>query len=479
MKHKVKSIHFVGIGGSGMSGIAEVLHNLGFCVSGSDLRSSHSTERLRNLGIKIFIGHSGGNVEGADVLVVSTAVGKGNPEVEYAKKQSIPVVPRAAMLAELMRFKSGIAVAGTHGKTTTTSLVASILAEGGLDPTYVIGGRLESVGANAKLGAGDFIVAEADESDGSFLHLSPTMCVITNIDHDHLETYDHNFDRLIQAFNDFVSHIPFYGCAVMCIDDIGVRQLLPRLSRQVVTYGFSANSEVRALQASYSGGAMSFIVRRKLKAHKKEYPDLNIRLNCLGRHNVLNSLAAIAVATELGIGDDVICRALEKFQGVGRRMQHLGDVVLGGKTVKLIDDYGHHPNEVAPTLEAIREAYPDREITLVYQLHRFSRTRDCFDDFVRILSKVDSLILTEIYGAGELPIPGITADNLASSIQMTSKVKPICVKDFDELIEVLPEAITDRGVLVTMGAGSIVQVPALLATQLSTSRDDGVVGLPR
>ncbi|MDA0237405.1 MAG: UDP-N-acetylmuramate--L-alanine ligase [Proteobacteria bacterium] len=453
MKYKVKSIHFVGIGGVGMSGIAEVLSNLGYVVSGSDLRESPAVIRLRALGIVIVIGHSLENVSNVDVLVTSSAIDTQNPEVIEAKRRRIPVVPRAMMLAELMRFKQGIAIAGTHGKTTTTSLVASVLAESGMDPTYVIGGRLASAGTNARLGEGDFIVVEADESDASFLLLQPVICVVTNIDRDHLEAYDHDYERLKQAFLDFISRIPFYGTAVLCLDDPGIKEILPGLSRHFITYGFDREAQIRSGVPKRVDGKMCFTVERNLGP--KLYPPLKIRLNCLGHHNVLNSLAAIALATELGVSDDVICLALESFQGVGRRMESYGSLTINEKEVTLYDDYGHHPNEVEPTLAAIREAYPNNRLVLVFQPHRYTRTRDCFDDFVRVLSKADVLILTDIYAAGELPIVGVDSSGIARSIRMFSDLNPVCVPGVEDAGQLLVELVEDGDLVITMGAGTI------------------------
>ena len=460
MKYKVKSIHFVGIGGVGMSGIAEVLSNLGYEVSGSDLRESPAVIRLRGLGIDIVIGHNVANVANVDVLVTSSAIDPENPEIVEAKRKGIPVVPRAMMLSELMRFKQGIAIAGTHGKTTTTSLVASVLAESGMDPTYVIGGRLASAGTNARLGEGDFIVVEADESDASFLLLQPVICVVTNIDRDHLEAYDHDYERLKQAFSNFISRIPFYGTAVLCLDDPGVKEILPNLSRHIITYGFDKEAQIRAGVPKRADGKMCFTVERNFGS--KLYPPLEIRLNCLGNHNVLNSLAAIGLATELGIGDEVICRALESFQGVGRRLEAYGSVTIGKKTVTLYDDYGHHPSEVEPTLAAIREAYPNNRLVLVFQPHRYTRTRDCFDDFVRVLSKADVLIITDIYSAGELPIVGVDSSGIARSIRLVSDLNPVCVRGVEDAGLMLIELVEDGDLVITMGAGTIGSLSASL-----------------
>ncbi len=393
MKHKVKNIHFVGIGGAGMSGIAEVLANLGFAVSGSDLAESSTTRRLASLGVRIMIGHAAANVDAAEAVVVSSAVKSDNPEVLAARRRKVPVVPRAQMLAELMRLKQGIAVAGTHGKTTTTSLVASILAEGGMDPTFVIGGRLNAAGANARLGSGDFLVAEADESDASFLLLSPVISIVTNIDADHMETYGHDFSRLKQAFVDFLQRLPFYGVAVLCADDANVREAMPLVSKQIVSYGFDASANIYAENLTAVAGQMHFDCVRVNGSVSR----LPVILNLPGRHNVLNALAAIAVANELGIADAAIVKALGEFRGVGRRFQRYGDLALpGGGHCTLVDDYGHHPVEMRATLTAARGAFPGRRLLLAFQPHRYTRTRDCFEDFVKVLSGVDALVLTEV-----------------------------------------------------------------------------------
>ncbi|MBK1680807.1 UDP-N-acetylmuramate--L-alanine ligase [Rhodocyclus tenuis] len=452
MKHKVKNIHFVGVGGSGMSGIAEVLANLGYSVSGSDLADNAATRRLAALGVRVLRGHAAENVVGADALVVSTAVAAENPEVVAARAARIPVVPRAQMLAELMRLKQGIAVAGTHGKTTTTSLVASILAQGGLDPTFVIGGRLNAAGANARLGSGDFLVAEADESDASFLYLSPVISIVTNIDADHMETYGHDFGRLKQAFVDFLQRLPFYGVAVVCADDANVRSILPHIGKQVVTYGFDAGANIRAENVVADGGQMRFTCVRVNGSESR----LEVTLNLPGRHNVLNALAAIAVASEVGIDDAAIVRALAEFKGVGRRFQRYGEVALpGGGHFTLIDDYGHHPVEMRATLAAARGAFPGRRLTLAFQPHRYTRTRDCFEDFVGVLSSVDALLLTEVYAAGEAPVVAADGRALARAVRVAGKVEPFFVED----VAALPRAILDTArpgdVVMTMGAGSI------------------------
>ena len=460
MKHKVKHIHFVGIGGSGMSGIAEVLANLGYQVSGSDLAANAATERLVSLGASLTLGHAAENVAGADVVVVSTAVRSDNPEVMAARARRIPVVPRALMLAELMRLKQGIAVAGTHGKTTTTSLVASVLAEAGLDPTFVIGGRLTSTASNARLGAGEFIVVEADESDASFLHLQPVVAVVTNIDADHMETYQHDFARLKQAFVGFLQNLPFYGSAILCSDDPNVREIMPFVSKPVVTYGLREDAMVRAVDL-VSGERMHFSCLREGAA------PLEVWLNLPGRHNVQNALAAIAVAGELGLPDDAIQRALAEFRGVGRRFQRYGEIALrgkrGGGTFTLVDDYGHHPAEMQATLEAARGAFPGRRIVLAFQPHRYTRTRDLFEDFVRVLSGVDALLLAEVYPAGETPIVAADGRSLARAIRVAGKIEPVFVENIADMPAAILQSAQAGDVVVTMGAGSIGTVPAQLA----------------
>jgi UDP-N-acetylmuramate--alanine ligase len=450
MRHKVKRIHFVGIGGSGMSGIAEVLVNLGYTVSGSDLAGNAATERLAGLGAKVVLGHAAENVAQADVVVVSTAVRSDNPEVLAAGARRIPVVPRALMLAELMRLKRGVAVAGTHGKTTTTSLVASVLAEGGLDPTFVIGGRLTAAASNAKLGTGEFIVVEADESDASFLHLQPVIAVVTNIDADHMETYGHDFARLKQAFIEFVRNLPFYGTAVLCADDANVREIVPFVSKPVVTYGIEADATVRAEGVEHSGGRMRF------RAVREGAPSFDVQLNLPGRHNVQNALAAIAVGTELGVAPAAMQKALAEFRGVGRRFQRCGEARLpGGGSAIVIDDYGHHPVEMEATLAATRGAFPGRRIVLAFQPHRYTRTRDLFEDFVRVLSTVDCLVLTEVYPAGEAPIVAADGRSLARAVRVAGKVEPVFVEDVADVPEAVRQAARDGDVVVTMGAGSI------------------------
>ncbi|UCG96840.1 MAG: UDP-N-acetylmuramate--L-alanine ligase [Burkholderiales bacterium] len=459
MKHAVRQIHFVGIGGAGMSGIAEVLLNLGYRVSGSDAAESSTTRRLARLGARVWLGHSPEQIDGADAVVTSTAVRSDNPEVIAARARRIPVVPRAVMLGELMRLKQGIAIAGTHGKTTTTSLVASVLAAGGLDPTFVIGGRLNSAGANARLGSGEYIVVEADESDASFLNLMPVMAVVTNIDNDHMETYGHDFARLKGAFVDFLSRLPFYGHAVLCIDDRHVREILPFVSKPVLTYGFAGDAQYRAADAIAEDAQMRFTALREGAS------PLPVQLNLPGRHNVANALAAIAVATELGVADDAILAGLASFTGVGRRFARHGEVVIPGGSFTLIDDYGHHPVEIEATLGAVRGAYPGRRVLLAFQPHRYTRTRDCFEDFVRVLSTADALLLADVYPAGEAPIVAADGRALARALRVAGKVEPV----FVDSIEAMPQSIVDTAqpgdVVVTMGAGSIGQVPGRLAPQ--------------
>jgi len=457
MKHKVKRVHFVGIGGAGMSGIAEVLVTQGFRVSGSDLAETAVTRRLASLGAAITIGHAAGHVSGADAVVVSAAVAADNPEVIAARERGIPVVPRALMLAELMRLKQGIAVAGTHGKTTTTSLIASVLAEGGLDPTFVIGGRLLAAGANARLGTGDFLVAEADESDASFLYLTPAIAVVTNIDADHMETYGHDFGKLTRAFVDFVQRLPFYGVAVLCVDDANVRAILPEIAKPVVTYGLAKDAQLRAADVSNAEGRMRFV------AQAARAPDLAIDLAAAGVHNVRNALAAIAIGREVGVTDAAIAKALAEFKGVDRRFQRHGDVALdGGGAFTLIDDYGHHPVEVAATLAAVRESFPGRRIVLAFQPHRYTRTRDLFEDFVRVLGSVDALVLADVYPAGEPPIMAADGRALARAVRVAGRVEPVFVESIGDLHGAIRAIARDGDIVVTMGAGSIGHVPGQL-----------------
>ena len=483
MKHKVKNIHFVGIGGSGMSGIAEVLQNLGYVVSGSDLGSNAATLRLVKLGARVTLGHAADNVVGADAIVISTAVQEDNPEVIAARERKIPVVPRAMMLAELMRLKQGIAIAGTHGKTTTTSLVASVLAQGGLDPTFVIGGRLTSAGANAKLGAGDFIVAEADESDASFLNLSPVIEVITNIDADHMETYEHDFNKLKHAFIEFTQRLPFYGIAVLCIDDPHVRSIMPSISKPIITYGFHEEAQVRAIDAIAIDGFMQFTVVQE------GYAPMMVRLNQPGMHNVQNACAAITIAREVGVADSDTQKALSEFTGVGRRFTRYGEVALpeGAGSFALVDDYGHHPVETAATLAAARGAYPGRRLMLAFQPHRYTRTRDLFEDFVKVLSSADVLVLAEVYAAGEAPIVAADGRALAHALRVGGKVEPVFVEDIQDMPETIRSLLRDGDVVITMGAGSISGVPARLASPASgpgtdatttTSISAPVIGTP-
>ena len=461
MKHRLQHIHFVGIGGSGMSGIAEVLLNLGYQISGSDLAHSAVTQRLQELGARIALGHQKENVLGADAIVTSTAVANNNPEVIAAREARIPVVPRAVMLAELMRLKRGIAVAGTHGKTTTTSLVASVLAAGGLDPTFVIGGRLNSAGANAGLGAGDYIVVEADESDASFLNLLPVMAIITNIDADHMDTYGHDIARLKSAFVEFTQRLPFYGSAIVCSDDANVRDIIPFVSRPLITYGLNGDAQFCASNVRAIGTRMQFDVARTTR--QGTLPLLSIDLSLPGKHNVLNALAAIAVATELGVDDLAIANGLSGFRGVGRRFTQVGDFVAtkGGK-FSVIDDYGHHPVEMAATLAAARGAWPKRRIVLAFQPHRYTRTRDCFEDFVKVLSSADAVLLTEVYAAGEPVVVAADGRALARGVRVAGKVEPIFVEDVTTMAEAIKSFAQDGDVVIVMGAGSISKVPEQL-----------------
>ena len=452
MRHKVKRIHFVGIGGSGMSGIAEVLANLGYAITGSDLTEGAAVRRLRQMGIKVAIGHAAENVATADAVVVSSAVKPDNPEVARAREAHIPVVPRAMMLAELMRFKQGIAIAGTHGKTTTASLVAAALAEAGLDPTLVIGGRLNSIGANAKLGKGEFLVAEADESDASFLYLQPVISVITNIDADHMENYGHDFERVKSTFVEFLGHLPFYGLAVVCKDDPHVRAIMPSIARPMLTYGIASDADLRAEDVRWDEGRMRFTavsIDSKLKP-------LDVLLNLPGIHNVLNALAVIAVGREVGAPDAAIARSLAEFSGVGRRFQRFGDIPLaGGGRFTLVDDYGHHPVEMAATLAAARGAFPDRRLVLAFQPHRFTRTRDLFEDFVRVLSTADEVVLSDVYPAGEAPIVAADGRALARAVRVAGKVEPLFVETTAEMRDAVLARLRDGDVVLTMGAGSI------------------------
>ncbi len=463
MKHAIQHIHFVGIGGSGMSGIAEILFNLGYQVSGSDLSDSATLRRLQGLGIRTHVGHAQENIEGADAVVTSTAVQSDNPEVVAARKRHIPVVPRATMLAELMRLRRGIAIAGTHGKTTTTSLVASVLAEGGLDPTFVIGGRLNSAGANAKLGAGEYIVVEADESDASFLNLMPVMSVVTNIDADHMETYGHDFGKLKKAFVDFLHRMPFYGTAVLCTDDAAVREILDDVNCPVTTYGTNEDAQVRAVNIRAVGPQMHFTAQRR---NGITLPDLEVKLNLAGHHNVLNALSAIAIAVELNIPDAALLKALAEFRGVGRRFQSYGDLPVpsanGGGSFHVIEDYGHHPVELAATLSAARGAFPGRRLVLAFQPHRYSRTRDCFEDFVKVLGLADVVLLAEVYAAGEAPIVAADGRSLARAVRVAGKVEPVFVGEIGAMPQAIAQMARDGDVVMCMGAGSIGGVPAKL-----------------
>lgn len=458
MKHVIKHIHFVGIGGSGMSGIAEVLINLGYTVSGSDLSESAAVQHLRAMGANVHVGHDAQHITGAHAVVTSTAVKAGNPEVVAARAQLIPVVPRAVMLAELMRMKKGVAIAGTHGKTTTTSLVASVLAQAGVDPTFVIGGRLNSAGTNAKLGTGEYIVVEADESDASFLNLLPILSVVTNIDADHMETYGHDFGNLKKAFVDFLHRMPFYGAAVVCTDSPAVRDILVDIARPVVTYGLSEDAQLRATGIRAVGGQMHFTVKRRMP---EVLPDLPVVLNLPGQHNVLNALAAIGVAYEIGLADADVQAALAAFTGVGRRFQLYGDIALPqGGVMTVVDDYGHHPVEMAATLAAARGAYPGRRLVLAFQPHRYSRTRDCFEDFVKVIAQADAVLLTEVYAAGEAPIVAADGRALARAIRVGGALEPQFVEAVTDLAQAALTSAQDGDVLLCMGAGSVAAVPA-------------------
>jgi UDP-N-acetylmuramate--alanine ligase len=447
---RFRVLHFVGIGGSGMSGIAEVLLNLGYAVQGSDVKRNDATDRLESLGAKIMIGHAAANVVGVDVVVVSSAINEANPEVAQALAQRTPVIKRAEMLGELMRFRYSIAVAGTHGKTTTTSLVASLLAEGGADPTFVIGGRLKSAASNARLGAGEYLVAEADESDASFTHLQPMIAIVTNVDADHLGTHGGDFEKLKASFVDFLHNLPFYGLAVVCHDDANARSLIPLIARPYVTYGFDPAADVRAVDVVRQAGQSRFTVLRP-----QGKPPLAVTLNLPGRHNVLNALSAITVATELDIDDAAIQRALAGFQGIERRLQWLGDVATDSGRVTLVDDYGHHPTEIAATVEAVRQGWPDRRVVLVFQPHRFTRTRDLLDEFAQVLADADALVVAEVYPAGEAPIPGADGKALCRAIRTRGKVEPVLLKSLDEMPEALAGIVRDDDVVLTMGAGQI------------------------
>ncbi len=458
---RISHIHLIGIGGAGMGGIAEVLVNLGYQVQGSDLRANTVTARLQKMGVRIFIGHAAGQVAGADVVVVSAAVGAANPELLMAREARIPIVPRAEMLAELMRFRQGIAVAGTHGKTTTTSLVASVLAEGGLDPTFVIGGQLKSAGSNARLGTGRYLVAEADESDASFLHLQPVIAIVTNIDNDHLVTHGGDFDKLRQSFVAFLHNLPFYGLAVLCSDDAEICGILPLVGRPMIRYGLGDEADLRAVRLERLGARTRFEVLREGREA------LPVTLNLAGLHNVRNALAAIAVATELEVADPSIQRALECFEGIGRRFETVGEVLTAAGRVTIVDDYGHHPTEIEATLEAARQAWPGRRLVLAFQPHRYTRTHDLIDDFGRVLSGADALVITEVYAAGEEPIPNADGRAICRAVRSRGQIEPVFVEQVGELAGALAGLIEDGDVILTMGAGSIGgvahELPASLA----------------
>ncbi|MCW5653016.1 UDP-N-acetylmuramate--L-alanine ligase [Hydrogenophaga sp.] len=458
MKHAIRHIHFVGIGGAGMSGIAEVLLNQGYRISGSDLGESTVTRRLVSLGAEVFVGHDAAHIQGADAIVTSTAVKADNPEVVAAHARLVPVVPRAVMLAELMRMKKGVAIAGTHGKTTTTSLVTSVLAAGRLDPTFVIGGRLNSANANAQLGSGEYIVVEADESDASFLNLLPVISVVTNIDADHMDTYGHDFGKLKSAFVDFLHRMPFYGAAVVCVDDPAIREILPQIARPITSYGLSEDAQVRALDVRAVGTQMHFTVQRR---NGVELPDLDVVLNLPGQHNVLNALAAIGIAVELGVDDEAVLRALAEFKGVGRRFQRYGEATLpGGGHCTVVDDYGHHPVEMAATLSAARGAFPGRRLVLAFQPHRYTRTRDCFEDFVKVIGQADAVLLAEVYAAGEAPIVAADGRSLARALRVAGKLEPVFVDDIGAMAQAVIDNAQDGDVVLCMGAGTIGSVAA-------------------
>ncbi len=472
MKHKVKHIHFVGIGGSGMSGIAEVLLNLGYQISGSNLSDNATTQRLSKLGATVYVGHADTHIASADAVVTSSAVKPDNPEVIAARARNIPVVPRAMMLAELLRLRQGIAIAGTHGKTTATSLIASVLAQAEMDPTFVIGGRLEAAGSHAKLGGGEFIVVEADESDASFLYLQPVLAVVTNIDADHMETYDHDFSKLKQAFVDFVQHLPFYGMAILCVDDANVREIIPTISKPITTYGLSDTAQIRATDISHCRGQMRFTALIGVNGKTRK---LNITLNLPGLHNVQNALAAIAVGNEVGVPDASIIKALTGFKGVGRRFQRCGEIKLAKNdsnncgSFTLVDDYGHHPAEIAATIAAARGAFPGRRLMVAFQPHRYTRTRDVFEDFVKVLSTADVLLLTEVYSAGESPIVAADGKSLVRAIRVQGKVEPIFVETVEELPAAIFSIVQDGDVVLVMGAGSVGSVAQNFASSLHDS----------
>ena len=474
MKHAIRHIHFVGIGGSGMSGIAEVLLNQGYVISGSDLGENAATRRLVSMGAKVFTGHDARYIEGADAIVTSTAVKEDNPEVVAAHAKLVPVVPRAVMLAELMRMKKGVAIAGTHGKTTTTSLVASVLAAAHMDPTFVIGGRLNSAGANAQLGSGEYIVVEADESDASFLNLLPVLSVVTNIDADHMDTYGHDFGRLKGAFIEFLHRMPFYGAAVVCVDDPSIREILPQIARPITSYGFSEDAQVRAVNVRAMGAQMHFTVQRK---NGIQLPDLDVVLNLPGNHNVLNALAAIGIAVELGVDDAAVVQALAEFKGVGRRFQRYGEAALPtGGSCTLVDDYGHHPVEMAATLSAARGAFPGRRLVLAFQPHRYSRTRDCFEDFVKVIGNADAVLLTEVYAAGEAPVVAADGRSLARALRVAGRVEPVFIDNVADLPQAIADNAKDGDVVMCMGAGSIGAVPGKVVEMLQNSELSALEG---
>jgi len=454
---RIRRLHFIGIGGAGMCGIAEVMLNQGYTVAGSDIKAGKTTERLIELGATIYIGHRAENVSEADVIVVSSAIDASNPEIQAARAARLPIVRRAEMLGELMRYRHGIAIAGTHGKTTTTSLIASILAEAELDPTYVIGGLLNSAGTNAKLGGSRYLVAEADESDASFLHLQPMAAVVTNIDADHMDTYGGDFGKLKQTFVEFLHNLPFYGLAVVCGDDPVVREVMPNIGRPVITYGIEEGNDVRATNIHQDG------LQTHFTAERAGLPPLVVTLNLPGLHNVLNSLAAIAIASDEKIADSAITAALAKFQGVGRRFQQLGNFALGAGDVRLVDDYGHHPREVDATIKAARQSFPDRRLVMLFQPHRYTRTRDCFEDFVQVLSSVDALLMLDVYAAGEKPIPGADSRALCRSIRNRGALDPVFVESSDELPALLKAALRPGDVLLTQGAGNVGAIAVELA----------------
>ena len=464
-RKRIKHVHFVGIGGAGMGGIAEVIANIGFSVSGSDIAESPMTQRLSGIGITVYKGHATKNIQGANVVVVSSAIDEGNPEIMAARENNIPVVPRAEMLAEIMRFSNGIAVAGTHGKTTTTSLVTSVLAEGGLDPTFVIGGKLNSTACNSKLGTGEYLVAEADESDASFLLLKPMISIVTNIDADHLSTYDGDFEKLKATFVEFLHHLPFYGLAILCVDDEHVCDILPKVTRTIVSYGIHYPADIRAMDVRYDATQSYFTVLREGK------PALDITLNMPGEHNVQNALAAIAVATEIGVSNEAIINGLKKFQGVGRRFEFYGDIQTKQGLVTLVDDYGHHPTEMRATMRAVRTAWPERRMVVLFQPHRFTRTRDLFEDFSMVLSEPDVLLLMDVYAASEEPIAGADGRSLSRSIRNRGQVDPVFIESDDDLDDMLLSQLQEGDVLLTLGAGDIGAISASLPERLSVQQE--------